>query len=147
MENVTRRAFIGNTAAIAGAAVLGIEAARAVLEHGPVEIQMYFFTKDPVVIKGSVFSDERRDVFGVRAFVEPGKEPTMEVSLSAMRKAVEARPSRSTVTPLFVNEERENSQFPLAMTVENGKVSFLFENPGHEPSPVWLQLSDVQRVL
>lgn len=148
MEQLTRRGFIGGTAAAAAGVALGVWAEKGVQRHGPVELRTYFLSNEPIVIPCDLWADEKRDIFGIHAFVEPGVDPIVQISLSAMKRAIEAGSARSKVILLVTDgQRRRTSRVPLAMTVENRKVTFLIEEGEGHVTPVWLDLPDVRRVL
>ena len=145
---LTRRTFLQNTAALAGGAAAGLLASNGIRKYGPVEIRTYFLSNDPLVIKGALFADDRKDVFGIRAFDEHGGQMCLiEMPLHDMKKIIDRRSSNSKVIVLIVDEHGKKDLAPLAVTVEHGNLTFFVNEEGEKPSPVWLRLSDVQRVL
>jgi len=145
---LTRRTFLQSAATLAGGAAAGLLASNGIRKYGPVEIRTYFLSNDPLVIKGSLFADERRDIFGIRAFDEHGGQMCLvEMPLHDMKKVVDMRSSNSKVIVLIVDEHGKKDLAPLAVTVEHGNLTFYMNEEGQKPSPVWLRLSDVQRVL
>lgn len=141
---MTRRRFLGTSAAMAAGAALGIGTGK-VRSHGPVKIWTYFLSKEPVFMKANLHASEKDDTFLIHALVRPGHEAIAEMPLSSMREAVEAGKSSSKVIMLVMEEDRKHKfRMPIAMTLGDGKVQFLFDDPGF---PVWASLDDVKAVL
>lgn len=147
MAEMTRRAFIGSTAAVAAGAAVGLTASKGFREHGPVKIQFDFF--GPVVIEGRIFSDERRNIFGVRTF-DKGKEMgRFELRLSNVKEIV-ASPSKTA--RLLIRGRNKDGKIEgecwTSVIAADGNLTFLVEEElGKHPSPIWMPLVDVQRVL
>jgi hypothetical protein len=153
MGNMTRRAFIQSAGALAaGAAAGGIAfPEHEIKEHGLVEIRAWFFGKDPIVLKSTIFSDARRDVFGVR-LLGMGKLDTRfaEIGLADVKAAVDVpgRITRCTMTG-WNGEGKKETGF-MDLIVREG--SLVIATPGElekspRPGPAWLALSDVRQVL
>lgn len=151
---LTRRTFIQGAGALAaGAAAGGIALPESeIKEHGLVELRAWFFSKNPIVVKATIFSDERRDVFGIRILGERGTRDTRfaEIRLADVRASVAApgRVSRCTATG-WSEEGKKESGF-VDLVAREG--SFVVATPGElekapHPGPAWLALSDVQQVL
>jgi len=148
---LTRRTFIQSTGVLAAGATVGGIAfpKREFKEHGPVEIRFCLFDKDPIVIKSTIFSDERRDVFGIRVQGERGPSDVrlFELRLSATKAAV-AVPGRviQKCTATAWNEEGRKEEEFLDLVAKGGNL--MFAGVGRiEKEPVWMSLADVQRVL
>jgi hypothetical protein len=142
MKGTSRRDFIMGTAAIAAGAAVGLTALKGIRTHSPVEIRTFLFTTDPIVIQSSLYADDRRDVFGIRTF-DNGKEACrVEVQLSTVRKSVAS--SGMTARCHFTTLDEEGD---VSLVAKDGNLTFLFDEPGRPPSPVWMSLADVQRVL
>lgn len=147
MGNMKRRDFIRSTATLAAGAAVGEMIWKGIKEHGPVEIRTYFFSKDPIVIKGALFSDEHRNVFGVRIFDKNGETAVAEMPLSAVKDALsEGTAGRVKVAMAHVIDGKRKAGF-VDIIVKDGNFTFLIAEPGHDPLPVWLKLADVQRVV
>lgn len=145
---LTRRAFIRSTAALAAGAAVGVTAFRGIRRHGPVEIRTYLFSEDPIVVQGELSSDESRDLFRVHVLNEEGKETCIaQMPLSGVRMAVESRTNSRQKVICLCLEEKRMARLPLAVVVEGDKVTFLVEEPKGDPTPVWMDLADVRRVL
>jgi len=145
---LTRRTFLQSAATLAGGAAAGLLVSSGIRKYGPVDIRTYFLSNDPIVIKGSLFADERNDVFGIRAFDERGRQMALvEMPLHDIKKIVDMRSPNSKVIVLIVGEDGKKDSGILAVTVEHGNLTFYMNEEGQKPSPVWLRLSDVQRVL
>lgn len=150
---LTRRTFIQSAGAMAaGAAAGGIAfPERGIKEHGLVEIRAWFFGTDPIVLKSTIFSDDRRDVFGVR-ILGMGRLDTCfaEFRLADVKAAVAVpgRISRCAITG-WNGEGRKESGFQDLIVREGNLVVAL---PGQleltpPPGPAWIALSDVRQVL
>jgi hypothetical protein len=147
MENVTRRAFIGSSAAVAAGAAVGLTASQGIRRYGPVEVRTYFLSKDPVVIQGEVFSDERRDVFRFILLHEGKDAACAEIRLSDVRNAV-AFPSKTTRCRVTMwNKNGTIHDAGVNLVAKDGNLTVLVDELVGPPSPIWMGLSDVQRVL
>lgn len=147
MAHMTRRTFIGSSAAISAGAAVGLTASQGVRRHGPVEVRTYFLSKDPVVIQGAVFSDERRDVFRFIILHEGKEAACAELRLSNVRAAV-ASPSKTTRCRVTTwNKEGYFQEADVNLVAKDGDLTVLVDEPVGAPSPIWMSLSDVQRVL
>lgn len=147
---LTRRTFIQGAGALAAGAVAGGIALQKpeIKEHGLVEIRFWLFDKDPVVIKSTIFSDERRDVFGVRLLGErgPGDLRLAELRLPAV-KVVIAAPERVKIcTGTMWNEESEKEEMFLNLVARGGNLVIALAGQLDKAS-VWMSLADVRRVL
>lgn len=158
MRKLTRRTFIGNAGVLAAAVTVGVSASEGIKKHGPVELRVgVFMTGGPLVIPGDLFSDEKRQVFRIRAFDRQGA-PRLhgeheahgglaELPLATVRRVVGRISSRAKISALFVNEHGEARRIPMVIAVEKGDLTLLLEEKGETPTPVWIRLSDVQRVI
>lgn len=141
-KKVNRRTFVEGATAMAAAAALGAVASEGVRRHGPVRIQTYLLTKDPIVMGGSLLADGRRDLFRIYARVEPKAPPVIvEMSLRNMRKAVEIGSGRLLIT--VKNPHETTWLASIGVMVDQKNVTFLFG----KGDPVWLPLSDVKKVI
>lgn len=157
MRELTRRTFIGNAGVLAAAVTVGVSASGGIKKHGPLELRVGFLTGDPFVIQGDIFSDEKRDVFRIRAFGDRGAlrlhgeheahGGLAELPLATVRRVVGRKLHRAKISVFFVNEHGEESRLPMVITVEKDNLTLLIEEKGGRPTPVWLRLSDVQRVI
>lgn len=148
MKHLTRRTFIGGAGVIAVGTALGISAMKGIRRHGPVKLWMHFLSKEPTALPAELFSDERRDIFGIRVFCDKGEQTGLgEMPLGQLRRIVDTSEQHSKVICLLVGEHGDRSRIPLAVTTENGKITFLMYEIGRSPAPIWLALSDAQRVL
>ena len=148
MEQLNRRTFIGGAGVIAVGTALGISAMKGIRRHGPVKLWMHFLSKEPTAIQAELFSDEKRDIFGIRVFCDKGEQSGLaEMPLGQMRRIVDTSERHSKVICLLVGEHGDSSRIPVAVTTEQDKLTFLMEEKGQKPSPIWLSLSDAKRVL
>lgn len=147
---LTRRTFIQGAGALAaGAATGGIALQKPeIKEHGLVEIRFCLFDKDPIVVKTMIFSDEQRDVFGIRVLGERG---ACDMSLAELRlssvKAALADPGRIQRCLMHTwSAEGKEDKGLLDLVAKDGNL--LVAGSGElEKGPVWMSLADVQRVL
>lgn len=147
MENMNRRAFIGSSAAIAAGAAVGLTASQDIRRYGPVEVRTYFLSKDPVVIQGAIFSDERRDAFRFSILHEGKEAACAELRLSNVRAAV-ASPSKTTRCHVTTwNKNGYIDEDDVNLIAKDGNLTVLVDEPVGPPSPIWISLADVQRVL
>jgi hypothetical protein len=146
MGNMTRRKFIQGTTAIAAGAAVGLTVSKGIREHAPVEIRTFFLSDDPVVVQGALYADDRRDVFGIRAF-DQGKEMARgEFQLSSVREVV-ASPARIARCHFTIREHGRTREGDLNLVAKDGNLTLLVDEPGRPPSPIWMGLADVRRVL
>ncbi len=147
---LTRRTFIQSTAALAaGAAAGGIAFSEyEIKEHGLVDIRASFFGK-PIVIKSTIFSDELRDVFGVRLMGEHGPSDARlaELRLSAVKAAlaVPGRIQKSSMTAWNAERGTKEEGF-LDLVAKDGDLMIAL--PGRlENEPAWMSLVDVRQIF
>lgn len=146
MGKMTRRTFIKGSTGVAAGVALGISASEGIRRHGPVRIQTYFLTKDPIVIEGSLLTDAHRDLFRIYALVEPKYPPVIaEMSLSDMRMAVET--GSGSILLVMKGYDKKTERAPVSVKVDRENVTFVFGGSRKDSAPVWLPLSDVQKVL
>lgn len=147
---LTRRTFIQSTGALAAAAAGGMAITNSeIKEHGIVEIRFRFLAKDPHVVKSTIFSDERRGVFGVRVLGkrEPGDARLAELRLTDVRDTV-AVPGRVRKGALAVwNCDGRKEEGFLHLLAMDGNLMFAVPGVDISETPVWMSLADVQQVL
>jgi hypothetical protein len=150
MGNMTRRTFIQSAGALAARAAAGgtVLPEHEIKEHGLVEIRAWFFAKDPIIIKSTIFSDERRGVFGVRLLGRRGPcdARLAEMRLSAVKAAV-AVPGRVQKCAITTwNGEGRKEEGFLDLVARDGNL--VVAGTGQiEKAPVWMSLADVRQVL
>lgn len=146
MEDLTRRKFIQGTTALVAAAGVGIPISEGLREHGPVDLKFLFFSNEPMIIRGSVFSDEKKDVFGINAFFynTHQKTGTATMSLTRIREIVKSR-SSGIVRLSMKNEDGDNE--PKDVLIGSDGQDLTFREGEHEEAPFWLSTQDVQQVL
>lgn len=147
---LTRRTFIKSTGTLAAAAASGMALTESgIKEHGIVEIRFRFLAKDPCVVKSTIFTDERRGIFGIRILGnnDPGDARLGEFRLSDIRETVAApghvRKGNCAVWDCN-GRKKEEALHLLAM---DGNLMFAVPGVDIIETPVWMSLADVQRVL
>jgi hypothetical protein len=145
---LTRRTFIQGAGVLAAGTAVGGMIFKGTKEHGPIGIRMFFFGKEPIVIDGDLLSDELRDVFRIRSFDKGDLMATAELKLSEVKKAV-ATPGKTVRMEVAMQSERGIVENGFISVVARGEtLTFLIdEKIGPDPSPVWIMLEDVRRVL
>jgi hypothetical protein len=146
MGNMTRRKFIQGTTAIAAGAAVGLTVSKGIREHAPVKIRTFFLSDDPIVIRGALYADDRRDVFGIRAFDQGKETARVELRLSSVREVV-ASPARVARCRVTIRAHGRTQEGDLNLVAKDGNLTFLVDEPGRPPSPIWMCLTDVRRVL
>lgn len=142
---MTRRAFVSGTAAVAVGAVAGIPSSEGIKRHGPVEIRTYFFLTEPIVLQGSLLTDPGRDLFRVYAIIDAKKEPLIaDMPLSAMKKVMQ---SGLGCVPIKMSANGKSEQASIGIRIDQENVTFLFGDTPKDGAPVWIKLPEVQQVL
>lgn len=143
MENLTRRKFFQGAGVLAAAAVAGIPLSGSIRKHGPMDIRLYFFSKDPFVIKGDLLADHDNDLFRVHAYYEKKVDVIAEMKLSEIQKIV-SMPRKKIRLEMIFKANGNTVKEQMCGVSRDGTLSFL---PGEEGSPIWLMLEDVKQVL
>ena len=143
MRKLTRRKFFQGASALAAAAAVGIPVYKGIREHGPVDIRLFFFSKDPIVIKGDLLANEVQDLFRVRVYHKDKVNLTAEMKLSEIQKVISMPRKKVRLEMTVMGNGNINKEKVNAIS-KNGTLSFLI---GEEGSPVWLMLKDVKQVL
>jgi hypothetical protein len=151
---LTRRAFVQSAGVLAAGMAGGVAVpANEIKEHGLVELRAWFFAKDPIRLKATLFSDARRDVFGVRVLGERESNDVRlaELCLSTVKEvvAIPGRVRKCAMTGWHAGDGKKEEGF-LDLISREGKLVFailgqLDQSP--RPGPAWLSLSDVREVL
>jgi hypothetical protein len=145
---LTRRTFIQSAGALAAGAAAGVALPEPkVKEHGLVELRARLFN-DLVVVRSTIFADERRDVFGIRFLGERGPRDVrlVELQLSAVAVAT-AVPETICECPYVAwTYQGEKEGGLLDLMGKDGNL--LIAGPGQiKTIPFWMSLADVRRVL
>jgi len=143
MRNLTRRNFVQGAGVMAAAAVAGIPIYKGIRKHGPVDIRLFFFSKDPIVIKGDLLADHDQDLFRVRVYHKDKVNLTAEMMLSEIQKIISV-PRKKTSLQMTVMGNGNVNKEQVGGISRNGTLTFLI---GEEGSPVWLMMEDVKQVL
>lgn len=143
--DMTRRSFVGSSAVIAAGAAFGIPMAKGIKCHAPAKIWTYFLSNEPILMEAMFSASEECDTFNIHALVGSRNEVVAEMPLAAMKEAIEEGKSRSKVILLVIEDGRRSKvKMPVAMTIEDKNVKFIFDEPGF---PIWTTVADIQRVL
>jgi hypothetical protein len=150
MGDMNRRHFIGTAAALAaGAGMLNgtstvLAARENYREHGPISFRMYFFHPDPIVIKGSVFVDEAKNIFGMRAYGNRGEVfAEMTVPYSLVKNILDT--GRTSHMYARVQVEKETKIKVMGMSIESKK--FMVREYEKPAVAFWAMVEDVRRVV
>jgi hypothetical protein len=147
MGNMTRRKFIHGTTAIAAGAAVGLTAFKSIRTYAPMEIRTFFLSDDPLVIQGALYADDRRDVFGIRTFDKGREAVRAELRLSIVRETV-AFPSRMARCHVTTWDQKGRIQEgDVSLVAKDGNLTFLVDERGRSPHPIWMSLTDARRVL
>lgn len=148
---LTRRTFMHSAGVLAAGMAGGVASPAEIKEHGVAELRAWFFAKDPIVLKTTIFSDERRDVFGVRILGERGSHGfrLAELPLPTIKEAV-STPGWVRKCLMIGWDGGERKEGLMEVVSREGKLVFgipgdLDKSP--RPGPAWLDLSDVRQVL
>ena len=134
----------GASVLAAGAAV-GIPVVKGIREH-PADLRCFFFTKEPIVIKGDLLTDESQDLFRIRAYDKDKVAVIAEMWLSDVKEIIDSpRRKKRVFCAMLCNGSIHKEM--LGGISENGKLTFFFDDQKQSPSPVWLMLEDVKYVL
>lgn len=146
MGNVTRRNFIQGATALAAGAAVGIPSSK-IAEYSPVDLRMYFLPRKPFILKVGLYSDESKDLFGVRVlpFDKNDKPGVGHLSLSKVRAIVDSRSPSGLLKMEFKSAEGETELREVLISVARG--DFLIQDGGMEGAPFAMPLEDVRRVL
>jgi hypothetical protein len=140
---VTRRAFIGGSAAVAAGAVLRIGSDKTVRTT----LAMYFFGPEPIMFDARLRTDPFSDLLVMEVLHEKG-HVTAHLPLAAVKRALSEPgvPQRGEVRIWrdgILGQSVEESQIEICVQKE----LLTIKCPGDEPAPVWLPLGDVERAL
>jgi hypothetical protein len=108
-----------------------------------VDIRLFFFSKDPIVIKGDLLADHDQDLFRVRVYHKDKVNLTAEMMLSEIQKIV-STPRKKTRLQMTVMGNGNVNKEQVGGISRDGTLTFLI---GEEGSPVWLMMEDVKQVL
>lgn len=134
--DTTRRAFIGSSAFLAAGAAFGI--GRRIKTHGPVDLKTDIF--GPITLRSILSADEDRNIFGVRVLANNAPSILVEMDLSKIKTAMES--GRSCLTVKVVDKYGS-----VEAVRQGGRLSFLVAERTGSPTPFWLEVADVRRVL
>lgn len=154
MLGMTRRGFIGGSAAIAGAAALGIKIGKDFREYGPVDLKLFLFSDKPYIIRASLYVDKQRGRFGIRGFDNDSGVKDARFSLFSIRHAtVSMKQGRCLHTSVrILNKDGSAENVPIALGTD-GKHLIVKLGDGNRysnagtPAPLLIGLEDVRRVI
>lgn len=148
---IDRRSFLRQGGTLAAGAALGalgtVGVQNGLRRYGPVTLRTPFlFCKDPLALKSEIYSDERRDRFGIRVFETDEKVTgTMEVFLSALRETLRTG-KRQTIC--FCAATGQKVDLMRLTIIANGKtVTFLVKFEGNDSHPFWMNRADILKVV
>lgn len=140
---VTRRAFIGGTAAVAAGAVLGIRPARTV----DTKLGMYFFGPEPLMFDARLSTDPFTDMLTVEVIHEES-HVLAQLPVAAVKRAL-ATPGEGACADVRIWRDgilgQRMDEDQVEVIVQKGLLSL--RGPGEEAAPAWLPLEDVRRAL
>jgi hypothetical protein len=110
------------------------------------EIRTFFLSDDPLVIQGALYADDRRDIFGIRAFDKGREAVRAELRLSSVREVVDSS-ARIRCHVTTWDEKRRIQEGDVNLVAKDGNLTFLVDERGRAPHPIWMSLTDVRRVL
>lgn len=145
MENMNRRHFIGSTAALAAGAAVGLKTDKMTISETMVEFRAYLFSKEPIVIKGSVHADKAKDIFRIRTFDDKGHR-IAEVKMPLARIKTLLRTSEAQCfQAMFRAEDGKVNYEGLTACMEGEK--FILRACTLNSPAFWTQVEDVRRVV
>lgn len=146
---LTRRTFIQGTGALAaGASIAGIAFPKAkIKEYGIVEIQTWYVWENPNVFNSTIFSDERRDVFGFRILgkLDGDKTRLAEIRLSAVKTAIAVSGQVQEFPATWWTADGKRKDGVLTTVALNGHLNISGDRAGF--STLLISLTDVRQVL
>ncbi len=156
MDSLTRRGFLGWTAAIAGTGLTTLCLPELAAGEIPVELHTFVLTEEPVTMRGSLLVIRDREVLRVtiREVKQFETPPYIEMPLDAVRRAMHSdvmcRASvlehGNTMTRAQVIMTREHR--PPAPTPKNDTFTvWIIEGKGSDPLPMWIKRSDVMKAV
>lgn len=151
MEKISRRKFVGNASALAAGAVamgagisVGKRALKGYRQHGVVDFKMFVFSPDPYVMKGWLFSDDTRNVFGF--IIDHGGWGTITVRtpLSPIERTVLHGDPTKVKLEIYRNQKLDEEK-PVSVSIVDDK--FMLHDNDHPDAPLWISLRDIQKVI
>jgi hypothetical protein len=125
--------------------------ADGIKEHGIVDVHAWSW--DEIILKSTIFSDRKRNVFGIRVLGQPGTEDKnlAELPLVDVEAAV-ATPEhfrKCAATRWTQDGEKKEGAFEIIVKGENFAMGQqgAFNKWCRPPGPTWILLSDVLKVL
>jgi hypothetical protein len=147
----TRRDFIRGTTILAAGAVAGVGIPKVVLgksfrKSGFVQLKVHLpMRAAPYVIKGALFVDASKDIFGIQSYDSHGHHAAETMfSLSEIMKATR---SSSPGTPVWAVNRKDGQVRELFMTAGVEGEKFVLREVGAEHWPLWIQAKDVRAIL
>lgn len=144
--NMSRRAFVGGSAALAGAAALGMASDKTFRQIGPVDLSFYFLSDKPCVIPVFLNVDERRGLFVIRLFEKDVDVNDMSLPLDAVKHAAEVRGREGRINCGAKVANKDGSSVDFMANLSASEKTFVIVT-GNPSEAFWFKLEDVRRVL
>lgn len=145
---MTRRLFVEASAIAAAGVTLGIKPVEGIREHGPVDVYAKFLWGNPLLIKANLYSDEEKNIFGMRVFNGTAEHARLEMGLEYVRMLAESRPDKLGCFLTLCGQGQKELYRSIVRT-DDSKLTILIQDPDwpDESMPIWMPLRDVQQVL
>jgi len=139
------------SAALAAGAAIGmpkLALARTLREGGPVEFKVDLCLTKPLAIKGSLFSDESKGIFGIRSMCVLGKKVAAETHMNLARLQEVMQSSVPKTISALVHKDGKVYNLSLIAAVEGkDRKRVSLREVGAEGVPFWIQAKDIKAVL
>lgn len=140
---VTRRAFIGGSAAVAAGAALGVQSDKVVRT----KLGMYFFGPEPLMFDARLSTDPFTDLLSVEVLHEESRV-LAQLPVAAVKRALAAPGAAASADVRIWRDGILGQRFDedqIEVIVQKGLLSL--RGRGEEAAPAWLPLEDVRRAL
>jgi hypothetical protein len=147
---MTRRLFVEASAIAAAGMALGIKPIEGLREHGPVDVRTKFLWKDPLLIKANLYSNEDKNIFGLRVFNGGAEHARLEMGLEYVRLIANDQGKKFGTFLAVFDGTGQKEVHRVMLKTDSDRLTIFIEDPdrpGDESMPVWMPLRDVRRVL